>query len=155
MYVHICIFMYMYIACTYMFMLVRNLVNMYIHVCTMYRDVCSDLPILVQVVRIPDGRSAEPPLVHLWQTRIPGTVRPGPAGSSSTTSCYGTYHSQISMYLVRTEYRKHDKSTYFRLKVRTFCVTYQYVLVRTEYILICSFSYRLFYISKGYIPGTC
>ena len=54
MYVHICIFMYMYIACTYMFMLVRNFVNMYIHVCTMYRDVCTDLPILVQVVRIPD-----------------------------------------------------------------------------------------------------
>jgi hypothetical protein len=54
MYVHICIFMYMYIACTYMFMPVRNFVNMYIHVCTMYRDVCTDLPILVQVVRIPD-----------------------------------------------------------------------------------------------------
>ena len=55
MYVHICIFMYMYIACTYMFMPVRNFVNMYIHVCTMYRDVCTDLPILVQVVRIPDA----------------------------------------------------------------------------------------------------
>ena len=54
MYVQICIFMYMYIACTYMFMPVRNFVNMYIHVCTMYRDVCTDLPILVQVVRIPD-----------------------------------------------------------------------------------------------------
>ena len=49
--------MYMYIACTYMFMPVRNFVNMYIHVCTMYRDVCTDLPILVQVVRIPDGVS--------------------------------------------------------------------------------------------------
>ena len=47
--------MYMYIACTYMFMPVRNFVNMYIHVCTMYRDVCTDLPILVQVVRIPDA----------------------------------------------------------------------------------------------------
>jgi hypothetical protein len=36
---------------------VRNFVNMYIHVCTMYRDVCTDLPILVQVVRIiPDDR---------------------------------------------------------------------------------------------------
>ena len=55
MYVQICIFMYMYIACTYMFMPVRNFVNMYIHVCTMYRDVCTDLPILVQVVRIPDA----------------------------------------------------------------------------------------------------
>jgi hypothetical protein len=58
MYVHICVFMYMYIACTYMFMLVRNFVNMYIHVCTMYRDVCTDLPILVQVVRIPDAATA-------------------------------------------------------------------------------------------------
>ncbi len=38
-----------------MYMPVRNFVNMYIHVCTMYRDVCTDLPILVQVVRIPDG----------------------------------------------------------------------------------------------------
>ncbi len=54
MYVHICIFMYMYKGCTYMFMPVRNFVNMYIHVCTMYIDVCTDLPILVQVVRIPD-----------------------------------------------------------------------------------------------------
>ncbi len=36
-----------------------------------------------------------------------------------------------SMYRVRTEYRKHDKSTYFRRKVQTFVVhtsTYQYVL---------------------------
>ena len=54
MYVHICIFMYMYITCTYMYMLVRNFVNMYVHVCNTYRDVCTDLPILVQVVRIPD-----------------------------------------------------------------------------------------------------
>jgi hypothetical protein len=60
-YVHTCTcMMYMYIlACTYMFMLqvVRNFVNMYIHVFTMYRDVCTDLPILVQVVRIPDDVS--------------------------------------------------------------------------------------------------
>ncbi len=41
----------------YMFMPVRNFVNMYIHVCTMYRDVCTGLPILVQVVRIPDAES--------------------------------------------------------------------------------------------------
>ncbi len=45
------------------------------------------------------------------------------------------------MYLVCTENRNHEKSTYhkksknFRLKVRTFCVTYQYIPVRTEYIL--------------------
>ena len=53
--------MYMYIACTYMFMPVRNFVNMYImiHVCTMYRDVCTDLPILVQVFRIPDALSQQ------------------------------------------------------------------------------------------------
>ncbi len=73
-----------------------------------------------------------------------------------TPSTYQVRTSQISIHSVRTEYRKHDKSTYFRIKVRTFkfCVTYQYVPVRTEYILFCLFLYRLFYISKGYIPGT-
>jgi hypothetical protein len=70
-------------------------------------------------------------------------------------STYSVRTSQISMYSVRTEYRKHDKSTYFRLKVQTIRITYQYVPVRTEYILYCLFSYRLFFISKGYIPGTC
>ena len=49
-----------------MFMLVRNFVNMYIHVCTMYRDVCTDLPILVQVVRIPDVS----PLIYKGLTGI-------------------------------------------------------------------------------------
>ncbi len=45
--------MYMYIPCTYMFMRVCNYVNMYIHVCTMFRhaSVCHGtstvLPILV------------------------------------------------------------------------------------------------------------
>ena len=47
--------MYMYIACTYMSMIVCNLVNIYIHVCTMFRHVCTVLPNLVQVIRmIPD-----------------------------------------------------------------------------------------------------
>ena len=58
MYVHatynLSIFMYMYIACTYMFRIVCNLVNMYRHVCTMFSNVHTILPILVQVVRIPD-----------------------------------------------------------------------------------------------------
>ena len=48
-----------------------------------------------------------------------------------TSSTYRVRTSQISMYLVRTEYRKHDKSTYFRLKVQLFVShtsTYQYVL---------------------------
>ncbi len=45
-----------------MFMPVRNFVNMYIHVCTMYGDACTDLPILVQVVRIPDGVSPNWPV---------------------------------------------------------------------------------------------
>ena len=50
--------MYMYITCTYMFILVHNFINMYIHVCTMYRALCTDLQILVHVVRIPDdGRT--------------------------------------------------------------------------------------------------
>ena len=57
--VHVCsyfIFMYMYIPCTYMFILVYKMVNMYVHVCTMFkfRHVCTDLPIHVHVVRIPD-----------------------------------------------------------------------------------------------------
>ncbi len=51
--------MYMYISCTYMFTSVYNLVNLYIHVCTMFRHVFTVLPILVQVVRIPDeGKQA-------------------------------------------------------------------------------------------------
>ncbi len=37
-----------------MFMTVCKLVNMYIHVCTMFRHLCTNLPTLVQVVRIPD-----------------------------------------------------------------------------------------------------
>ncbi len=37
-----------------------------------------------------------------------------------TPSTYRVRTSQISMYLVRTEYRKQNKSAYFRLKVRTF-----------------------------------
>ena len=57
--VHVCIFMYMYIVCTYMFILVHNYMNMYIHVCTMYRAVCTDLQILVHVVRIPDALGAK------------------------------------------------------------------------------------------------
>jgi hypothetical protein len=54
MYVHICIFMYMYIVCTYMLILVYKMVNMYVHVCTMFRHVCTNSPIHVHVVRIPD-----------------------------------------------------------------------------------------------------
>jgi hypothetical protein len=50
--------MYMYtgIACTYLFKIIGNLVNMYRHVCTMFSDVRTVVPILVQpeVVRIPD-----------------------------------------------------------------------------------------------------
>ncbi len=47
----------MYIQCIYMFEIVCKMVNLYIHVCTsmMFRDVCTVLPIFVQVVRIPDG----------------------------------------------------------------------------------------------------
>ncbi len=60
MYVHatynLFICMYMCITCTYMFKIIGNLVNMYRHVCTMFSDVRTVLPILVQVVRIPDGK---------------------------------------------------------------------------------------------------
>ena len=70
MYVHasynLYIIMYMHIAChgTYMFKIICNLVNMYRHVCTVFSDVRTVLPILVQVVWIPDDalHVAEPPL---------------------------------------------------------------------------------------------
>ncbi len=46
MYVHLHIFMYMYIPCTYMsrFMSVCKCMNIYVHVCTMFRHVCTVLP---------------------------------------------------------------------------------------------------------------
>ncbi len=46
------------------------------------------------------------------------------------------------MYLVRTEYRKHDKSTYFRLKVQTFVShtsTYKYVLSTYFFAYSCTY----------------
>ena len=46
--------MYMFTTRSYMFRLVCNSQNMYIHVCSMFRHVCTVLPSLVQVVRIPD-----------------------------------------------------------------------------------------------------
>ena len=65
MYVHatynLYIIMYMYIACTYMSKIIGNLVNMYRHVCTMFSNVRIVLPILVQVVRIPDDDRAVTP----------------------------------------------------------------------------------------------
>lgn len=71
------------------------------------------------------------------------------------TSCtYQVRTSRNSTYQVRTEYRKHDKSTYLRLKVQTSRVGYQYVPVRTEYVLFCLFLYRFSFISRGYIPCT-
>jgi hypothetical protein len=58
MYVHatynLYILMYMYITRIYMFRIAYNLVNMYRHVCAMFSDVRTVLPILVLVVRIPD-----------------------------------------------------------------------------------------------------
>ncbi len=52
----------MFIACTYMLILVHNFVNMYKHVCTMDRALCTDLQILVHVVRIPDEQMISRPL---------------------------------------------------------------------------------------------
>ena len=45
-----------------MFMNIGKLVNMYRHVCTMFSDVRTVLPILVQVVRIPDECSSATPV---------------------------------------------------------------------------------------------
>ncbi len=53
-YVYSCTCIY-YGPCTYMFTTVCKLLNMQIHVCTMFRHVCTNLPIPVQVVRIPDA----------------------------------------------------------------------------------------------------
>ncbi len=68
--VHVCIFMYMYIAFTYMFILVHNFINMYIHVCIMYRALCTDLQILVYVVRIPDVLGIPDVIYHIDHTSI-------------------------------------------------------------------------------------
>ncbi len=57
------------------------------------------------------------------------------------------------MYLVRTEYRNHDKSTYFRLKHKLFVSHMTQIPVHAGtyrvHIFFCLFLYRLFYISKG------
>jgi hypothetical protein len=58
-----------------------------------------------------------------------------------TPSTYRVCTSQISMYSVRTKYRKQDKSTYFRLKVRTFVShtsTYRYVLSTYFFAYSCT-----------------
>ncbi len=58
-----------------------------------------------------------------------------------TPSTYQVRTSQISMYLVRTEYRKHDKSAYFRLKVQTsmsYTSTYWYVLSTYFFAYSCT-----------------
>ncbi len=44
-------------------------------------------------VKVRRRRGEELPL-HLWPTRIPGT---GPAGSVSTTSCYGQADSTLAV----------------------------------------------------------
>jgi hypothetical protein len=51
---------------------------MYIHVCTMYRALCTDLQILVHVVRIPDALSPE------YESE---SVRLGPAPAESDLEC--------------------------------------------------------------------
>jgi hypothetical protein len=47
--------MYIYMPCTYRSIRVHNFIYMYIHVCTMYRALCTYLKILVHVVRIPEA----------------------------------------------------------------------------------------------------
>ena len=91
MYVDICIFMYMYIACTYSSRLVHNFINMYIHVCTMYRALCTDLQILVHVVRvrIPDAGPAGPALAGSAVRAAAAVTGPG-AGSPAASTVSGT-----------------------------------------------------------------
>jgi hypothetical protein len=54
----------------------------------------------------PSRRKWPSSLVHLWPSRIPGTSRPVPAGSASTTSCYDVYFSCYisSSYYITTDY---------------------------------------------------
>ena len=71
MYIHIidCIYVYVHTTyivnylctCTYMGIRVHKFMNMYIHVCTMFRHVYTVLPYPVQGGRIPDaaGRAQE------------------------------------------------------------------------------------------------
>jgi hypothetical protein len=72
--------MYMYILCTYMFMTVCKLVNMYIHVSTvtMFRHVCT-------VTNLPVSR---------WS----GFQMEGPASGTPTRYIVGIYHV-YSMYM--------------------------------------------------------
>ncbi len=50
MFVHMCIQVHVHVYIMYIH--VHNCMET--HVCTMFRHICTDLPILVQVVRIPD-----------------------------------------------------------------------------------------------------
>ncbi len=60
MYIQIFIFMYMYVHSTYNYVneSCTKCINMYIHVCTMFRQVCTILQYLVQGGRIPDVRTS-------------------------------------------------------------------------------------------------
>ncbi len=60
--------------------LVHNFINIYMHVCTMYRALCTKLHIHIHVVRIPDVPS---PLSH-W-VGPPAARRP----ASDSLSCHG------------------------------------------------------------------
>ncbi len=99
--------MYMYIACTYMFRIVCNLVNMYRHVCTMFSNVRTVLPILVQVVRIPDA---------YWSY----ICTPDFADASNTVInmklVYTSIYSRRKLILVYT-WLSHDKQVYHDLNM--------------------------------------
>ena len=70
MYIHIidCIYVYVHTTyivnylctCTYMGICVHKFMNMYVHVCIMFRHVYTVLPYPVQGGRIPDVPSAKP-----------------------------------------------------------------------------------------------
>ncbi len=81
MYIHIidCIYVYVHTTyinnylctCTYMGIRVHKFMNMYIHVCTMFRHIYTVLPYPVQGGRIPDeSESIRPrpgPAERLWR----------------------------------------------------------------------------------------
>jgi hypothetical protein len=99
-----------------MFTTVCKLVNMYIHVCTMLRHVCTDLPILVQVVRIPDGHgmywyllvcNRDIQVIHFLYRSVLGTYHLEPCHDVDIDVLY-----PISVYddigIMKRRYRRFD-----------------------------------------------
>ncbi len=106
-YIRVCQRLYMVLPCTVTSVhekgkMPQNCLNIYIHVCIMFRHVCTVLPILVQVVRIPDdyfGTHSVCTGMYLsvllytgisWQIPVPVCTRYVPVRTRFQTG-HGTY----------------------------------------------------------------